>query len=329
MRLNYLKTLVILLSLTVLIIANCTEPGAGAAGGGGTKSTLASDNSGSSPPIVGSGGGVGASSVTALQNHSLTIINPASMSVTVVRDDNSSPVDLDEIPNGVVVRLEASSTDDELEFNSWKGDIKSESPSATLLIDDDKSVVALFSGTGGGVILYNDAVGADINEDGTITEDEKNLMASLGKKYLEAAPTDWYNEDGTNTGVWASIIMDIRRISNIKSQNSEVFYQSIGKGSQFTKELVSHAEGSGISGSAAQLCSEYNGGGKDDWFLPSVGEVLLAFQNEGAKAVVPIGNIWTSSEYSSSFGWIYNMNWGYIDLRSKGNAHYVHPIRAF
>ncbi len=68
---------------------------------------------------------------------------------------------------------------------------------------------------------------------------------------------------------------------------------------------------SGHTGSAAQVCSAYNGGGLTDWFLPSKDELQAIWDNivdDGTGANSGVGGFaselyWSSSETNSLFAW--------------------------
>jgi hypothetical protein len=55
--------------------------------------------------------------------------------------------------------------------------------------------------------------------------------------------------------------------------------EGVGTGKQNTEYIVEFLDGMGITGSVAQLCVELDFGGFNDWFLPSIGELELMYQN--------------------------------------------------
>lgn len=93
----------------------------------------------------------------------------------------------------------------------------------------------------------------------------------------------------------------------------------------------------GHTGSAAQVCRSYTGGGFNDWFLPSRDELDLIWDNlvndgTGLNSGVggfAEGNYWSSSEFDSYDAWLQNFSVGYQDDYSKGNSGRVRAVRAF
>ena len=88
----------------------------------------------------------------------------------------------------------------------------------------------------------------------------------------------------------------------------------------------------GETGTAAQLCSEYDGGGLPGWFLQSMGELVIFHgMKDDLGAMIP------GSYNSSSEGAFNNLRWVVIfredvtefDTIRKNKARYVRPVRAF
>lgn len=87
----------------------------------------------------------------------------------------------------------------------------------------------------------------------------------------------------------------------------------------------------GVGYYAAKMCRDYKGGGFDDWYLPSLYELNLLYQNRRI-----IGNFyrdyyWSSSEEESDIAWlIYFYNGFKCSYHAYGTKIYrVRPIRAF
>ena len=164
-------------------------------------------------------------------------------------------------------------------------------------------------------------------------------------QYLEAAPATW---NGTKTdptiawcdGVDASLVSTVTDPGLLKLLGTE-----IGKG-QGDTQLMSTACKSG----AANLVSAYRGGGKSDWFLPSMDELNKLYQNKtatyasivvsGGKSSSTVehetiigdlasGSYWSSSENDAMSAWSQRFYGGYQENMPKGGTLYVRPIRAF
>jgi len=93
----------------------------------------------------------------------------------------------------------------------------------------------------------------------------------------------------------------------------------------------------GHTGSAAQVCRSYNGGGLTDWYLPSKDELAAIWDNlvnDGTGVNSGVGgfaaaNYWSSSEYSAFYAWgqyFVNGNQAYFN---KDTNIRVRAVRAF
>jgi hypothetical protein len=139
-----------------------------------------------------------------------------------------------------------------------------------------------------------------------------------GWRYLEAAPTDlgssvqWgaYGKEVGGTGT------------------------EVGSGKLNTQLIVDRLRLLGESGKAAQLCTQYRGGGMSDWFLPSKDELDLMYMNLKAKGLGGFSNnyYWSSSEYNGNGAWGQSFSTGrqlYDFSVNKNSASSVRAVRAF
>ena len=174
------------------------------------------------------------------------------------------------------------------------------------------------TGPGGGVIFF-----VDYND----------LYAGLG--YLEAAPVGWgngatVNEGGLTGETTGSSTVDPSM--NWCSNTSSLLGLNAGSNS---------AVGAGASntstadttctGGAIQAASDYAGGSKSDWFLPSVGEAMLMYTNlrQAGLGGFAYGYYWSSSENDAYYTWYQNFYSGPQYPSTKTNTNYVRPVRAF
>jgi hypothetical protein len=68
---------------------------------------------------------------------------------------------------------------------------------------------------------------------------------------------------------------------------------------------------------------------KDDWFLGSLGEMKLMYDNlQGVGGFVE-SNYWSSTEFGANSAWSQHFYNGYQLYNLKGNTYYVRPVRAF
>jgi hypothetical protein len=68
---------------------------------------------------------------------------------------------------------------------------------------------------------------------------------------------------------------------------------------------------------------------KDDWFLGSIGEMKLMYDNLQGLGGFVQNYYWSSTEYDAANAWSQYFDYGYQNFSSKGFPGYVRPIRAF
>ena len=143
---------------------------------------------------------------------------------------------------------------------------------------------------------------------------------SDGWRYLEAAPEDqsegvqWFNKKYLNIGTTS---------------------EGIGTGRDNTKNII-EIQGKGVY--AASICASYKGGGKNDWFLPSIDELNLMYENlylENIGSIVADG-YWSSSEVDARYASIIDFYTGFQHSAGKNwddlflkEYRRVRAIRAF
>ena len=95
----------------------------------------------------------------------------------------------------------------------------------------------------------------------------------------------------------------------------------------------------GHTNSAAALCLNSNNGGQSDWYLPSLQELNMLWNNyyTVARSLTQISGVsqlqtavyWSSSEYELYSAWYFNFDGGGANTSGKGGAFYVRAVRAF
>ncbi len=159
------------------------------------------------------------------------------------------------------------------------------------------------TGPGGGAIFYKD-----------------------GATCYEAAPNGWYVATAPNDpeAEWGCYGVAVSGADGV----------SIGSGEQNTADMLAAGCSSEASESllAAEIASEYTGGGESDWFLPSRDEFVEMYQQREHTGSFISSEYWTSSENPSFdlVAWLYHVTYEspYNNL-SKSATSYVRPVRSF
>ena len=145
-----------------------------------------------------------------------------------------------------------------------------------------------------------------------------------------------------NSGVEHGLILAItdqstsQAWSNITNITIGINAQSSWDGLLNSNSIVGQ---SGHSNSAAQLCLNLVSGGQNDWYLPSIDELVLLWHNRfninkvlssisGASVLPFTGVHWSSTEGGAgAFGFAFNT--GAVASLSKGGGNSVRAIRSF
>ncbi|MDR3342977.1 MAG: fibronectin type III domain-containing protein [Treponema sp.] len=138
---------------------------------------------------------------------------------------------------------------------------------------------------------------------------------SGGWRYLEAAPA------GTEfTAQWGAY--------NNNVQNTNL---AIGTGKQNTETILIFLQSTGEFGRAAQRCDSLSFEGYSDWFLPSLGEVYLMWENLKQKGLGGFSNewYWSSSQSSDMYSWYLPFSDGTQATTYKSSSILIRAVRAF
>ena len=136
--------------------------------------------------------------------------------------------------------------------------------------------------------------------------------------YLEAAPKD------IGLYIWCDTY-----IPNPVSGAAQWAAKGVGKGQANTNAMIA----AGCSG-AAVAADQYVNGRKSDWFLPSLGEAKLMYDNliEAGKAGVdgfPWGAYWSSTNLGFGLAFMQSFNDGLQGNSNVNQTLAVLPIRSF
>ena len=124
--------------------------------------------------------------------------------------------------------------------------------------------------------------------------------------------------------------------SNVTSAAIGTSAQSSWDGLSNSNSIVGQA---GHTSSAAKLCLDLVSGGQSDWYLPSIQELNMLWNNYYTVARVlsqisgaaQLSNsyYWSSSENTNYYAWYFYFNLGYTNYTNKLNTIYVRAVRAF
>lgn len=142
--------------------------------------------------------------------------------------------------------------------------------------------------------------------------------------YLEASPTD-VDEAGNNfTSAWCSNVSSL--------QNFDAWrYRAIGAGRANTISLDITCSSGAVQVASDYTAPAFNGVAKDDWWLPSLGELSAIYANLGDAGVGGFAavNYWSSSESSAGVARAISFETGFQDPSFKSNTERVRPVRGF
>ena len=145
-----------------------------------------------------------------------------------------------------------------------------------------------------------------------------------------------------NTGVEHGLIVDKTDLSTSQVW-SNIDATLIGPSAQSSWDGLSNSNAvvgqSGHTSSAAALCLNSTNGGQNDWYLPSVQELNMLWNNyytvarsltqiSGATQLQP-ALYWSSTEYVNSVAWTFFFSNGSADYSNKVGTGYVRAVRAF
>jgi hypothetical protein len=159
------------------------------------------------------------------------------------------------------------------------------------------------TGPGGGIIFF-----VDYNDQYS------------GLNYLEAAPQSC---EGTSK-TWSS------DTTNSLAAVTGWAGRAVGAGKANSAAMIANGATSytADTSGAAFFAEASTCGSKDDWFLGSLGEMELMYNNHQGVGDFASGNYWTSSEAYASEAWYQNFFFGSY-LTQKTSTSYVRPVRAF
>ena len=124
--------------------------------------------------------------------------------------------------------------------------------------------------------------------------------------------------------------------SNLTSTLIGPSAQSLWDGLSNSNAIVAQA---GHTSSAAKLCLDLVSGGQSDWYLPSIQELNMLWNNyyTVARVLSQISgatqlsyyDYWSSSENYGNYAWYFKFYYGSVSFNGKSSTGYVRAVRAF
>ncbi len=132
-----------------------------------------------------------------------------------------------------------------------------------------------------------------------------------GLNGLEAAPQD--QSSGAEWGCYGATI-------------DGADGDAVNTGAQNTADILAGCSESGI---AAEIADNYSQNGYNDWFLPSLDELNLLYQQKAVVGGFAVDSYWGSTEKHSDYAWVQSFGNGVQDYLNKDGTHRVRAVRAF
>jgi hypothetical protein len=130
--------------------------------------------------------------------------------------------------------------------------------------------------------------------------------------YLEAAPNLC-----ESTIAWSSSPVSVTAVSGWAAR-------AVGRGQSNTTAIMAVFTGDTSDNNAAYYATSCSASNKSDWFLGSLGEMRLMYDNLQGVGGFVANNYWSSSENNANNAWNQNYNNGNQN-NNKNNTNYVRP----
>ena len=167
-------------------------------------------------------------------------------------------------------------------------------------VADEKCKIGM-TGPGGGLIFF-----VDYNDQ----------YANFN--YLEAAPTSCQGKRK-----WSSANTSVPAVAGWAAR-------AVGAGSTNTAAIKAVFTTDTSTNNAAYFASACSAGSKSDWFLGSLGEMKLIYDNLQGLGEFFASDYWSSSEHDVNYAYFQFFIKGYQDYYLKSDLEfYVRPVRAF
>ena len=171
------------------------------------------------------------------------------------------------------------------------------------------------TGPGGGVVFFVDYF-----------DEHPSFCATSNCNYLEASPAD-VDEVNGQIGYYSKWCSDSTTLLNLNNWSN----RALGAGRTNTAMADTTCTSGAIQAAADYVSPAFNGATKDDWWLPSIGELAVMHSNmmrTGVGGFAP-DYYWSSTELNGSIAWMQRFNDGFQDYDPKTGFYKIRPVRGF
>lgn len=171
------------------------------------------------------------------------------------------------------------------------------------------------TGPGGGPVFFVDYF-----------DEYPSFCATTNCNYLEASPADLDEVNG-QIGYYSKWCSDSTTVLNLNNWSN----RALGAGRTNTATADTTCTSGAIQAAADYISPAFNGATKDDWWLPSIGELMAMHSNmmqAGVGGFAP-DYYWSSSELDGSLAWLQRFNDGFQDYDPKTSFYKIRAVRGF
>jgi hypothetical protein len=169
------------------------------------------------------------------------------------------------------------------------------------------------TGPGGGPVFFIDYY-----------DQYPSFCATGDCNYLEASPADVDEAGSDFTSAWCSNTTTSRGLTAWSNS-------AIGAGRTNTTTADTTCSSGAIQTAVDYTAPAFNGVAKDDWWLPSIGELMAMYWNlrQAGVGSFSADDYWSSSEASATLAWSQYFDSGTQSTNLKTSTIRVRPVRGF